>query len=363
MPAVAGIGVSLLLAYANGANDNFKGVACLYGGGIGTFRKALVWATVTTASGCLASYLAAGALLARFSGKGLVPDAVAVSGSFPVAVALAAAATVTVATRAGLPVSTTHALLGALAGAGLLASPSGVNLSVLASGFVMPLLAGPLAAVIAASTLYPVCRAILGVARRTTTNAPRQAGPPAAPRAPGMLAARTSGVAVSLAALPKPGRVDPMRQAGAGLWWLHYVGAGVVSFARGLNDAPKIAALMLIQPAVPAAPALILVTAAMALGGWFGARPVAETMAHRVTALDAERALVANWITGGLVTAASVLGLPMSTTHVSCGALFGIGIVSGEACCQTIGRIVGAWTVTLPLAMALGALAIRLLNG
>ena len=36
------------LAWSNGANDNFKGVAALYGSGIASYRKALAWATVTT---------------------------------------------------------------------------------------------------------------------------------------------------------------------------------------------------------------------------------------------------------------------------------------------------------------------------
>ena len=46
---VAIIGIGLLLAYANGANDNFKGVATLLGSGTASYRAALIWATVTTA--------------------------------------------------------------------------------------------------------------------------------------------------------------------------------------------------------------------------------------------------------------------------------------------------------------------------
>jgi PiT family inorganic phosphate transporter len=55
--------VALLLAYANGANDNFKGVATLYGGGTLSYGQALLVATVATLLGSLASlYLAAGLL-------------------------------------------------------------------------------------------------------------------------------------------------------------------------------------------------------------------------------------------------------------------------------------------------------------
>ena len=55
----------------------------------------------------------------------------------------AAAATVMLATRIGIPISTTHALTGALMGAGWLASPEGVDLARLGSNFFAPLLISP----------------------------------------------------------------------------------------------------------------------------------------------------------------------------------------------------------------------------
>src|SRR5262249_44690592 len=66
----------LFLAYSNGANDNFKGVATLFGSGISNYRIALAWATVTTLAGSLLALVLAHGLVARFQGKGLVPDAV-----------------------------------------------------------------------------------------------------------------------------------------------------------------------------------------------------------------------------------------------------------------------------------------------
>ena len=62
------------LAWSNGANDNFKGVAALYGSGIASYRKALAWATVTTGAGSVAGLFLAAELLRKFSGKGLVPE-------------------------------------------------------------------------------------------------------------------------------------------------------------------------------------------------------------------------------------------------------------------------------------------------
>lgn len=62
-----------------------------------------------------------------------------------------------------------------------------------------------------------------------------------------------------------------------------------------------------------------------------------------------------------VVLFASRLGLPVSTTHVSCGALFGIGLITGQARWKTIGRILLAWVTTLPVAAALaGAFAVIL---
>lgn len=54
---------------------------------------------------------------------------------------------------------------------------------------------------------------------------------------------------------------------------------------------------------------------------------------------------------------ASNLGLPVSTTHVATGAIFGISAINGKRDWRTIGRILLTWGVTLPLplALALGA--------
>src|SRR2546429_951296 len=76
------------LAYSNGANDNFKGVASLFGSRTATYRVALWWATITTFSGSAAAIFLAQGLLKAFSGKGLVPDRIAGSEHFLIAVAM-----------------------------------------------------------------------------------------------------------------------------------------------------------------------------------------------------------------------------------------------------------------------------------
>src|SRR6266576_1816523 len=108
------------LAYSNGANDNFKGVASLYGSRTANYRTALGWAAMTTFAGSIASIFLAQSLLKKFSGKGLVPDALVTSEHFLLAVVIGAALTVILATLSGFPISTTHGLTGALVGSGLL---------------------------------------------------------------------------------------------------------------------------------------------------------------------------------------------------------------------------------------------------
>ena len=63
MIPLAVVCIGLLLAFANGANDNFKGVATLMGSRTTSYRRALVWATVTTALGSVTALLLARGLL------------------------------------------------------------------------------------------------------------------------------------------------------------------------------------------------------------------------------------------------------------------------------------------------------------
>jgi inorganic phosphate transporter, PiT family len=69
--------------------------------------------------------------------------------------------------------------------------------------------------------------------------------------------------------------------------------------------------------------------------------------------LNDGQALTANWVTGFMAIIASRIGVPVSTTHVSVGAITGIGIVNGSANEGVIGGILLSWVLTLPIAIAL----------
>ena len=82
---------TLFLSYNNGANDNFKGVATLYGSGVLSYKSAITIVTIATFIGSISAIFLAQSLVSSFSGKGLVPDDIAGTVHFLIAVGLAPA--------------------------------------------------------------------------------------------------------------------------------------------------------------------------------------------------------------------------------------------------------------------------------
>ncbi len=356
--------VGLLLAFANGANDNFKGVATIYGSGTASYRVSLAWATAATAMGSVAAIFLATRLLAAFSGKGLVAAEVASTPVFAAAVVLAAATTVLLATRLSFPISTTHSLIGGLVGAGLVTAAGDINTDTLGRTFILPLLTSPILAVLLTAVVYPLFRRVrelVGVDHETCICIGKRVvhavpGRLSSAQALEMVESYTLDIDKQASCRVRyRGNLVGIR-ASQLLDTLHFLTAGLVSFARGLNDTPKIAALLLVGNLVAPTNAVMIVGAAIALGGWLGARRIAETMSHQITDMNPGQGFTANLVTAGLVIGASNLGVPVSTTHVSCGTLFGIGTVTRQAHWHTIREILMAWVVTLPAAGALGAL-------
>ncbi|MEZ4792576.1 MAG: inorganic phosphate transporter [Gelidibacter sp.] len=141
---------------------------------------------------------------------------------------------------------------------------------------------------------------------------------------------------------------------------LHYLSAGIVSFARGLNDTPKIVGLLLIINVLEIHRSLMIIAAIMAIGGLMNAKKVGVTMSKKITPMNSGQGFTANLITGLLVTTASIHGLPVSTTHVSVGSIFGIGTVTKKADYKMISKIVLSWILTLPVAAVMSAIAFKI---
>ncbi len=359
------------LAYSNGANDNFKGVASIFGSKTASYRTCLTWATITTFAGSVCAIFLAQGLLKKFSGKGLVPDALVGSETFLLSVALGAGITVILATITGFPVSTTHGLTGALVGAGLVAGVSQVNFAALQKGFLLPLVLSPLIAVLLGATLYLLFRFLrlqFGVQKEWCVCAGQTTRTVAIPQPASIIALQPAAPLLDVSV----GDVTSCSERYAGAFCGitaqklvdagHFLTAGVVSFARGLNDTPKIAALLLVIHALNIQWGLVAVAIAIAVGGLLNARKVAETMSHKITSLNPGQGFSANLSTGILVIAASKFGLPVSTTHVSVGSLFGIGAVNRKVDVKTVTGILLSWVITLPCAALLSALIYWLAN-
>jgi inorganic phosphate transporter, PiT family len=351
------------LAYSNGANDNFKGVASLFGSCTCNYRIAILWATIATFAGSITSIFLAETLLEKFSGRSFVPDHLVGSEYFLLAVAIGAGLTVIIATLTGFPVSTTHALTGAIVGYGVVAVGPAMNFSSLGQSFVLPLLLSPVLAVAVAGLLYVIfhaARIALGLKKEWCVCIGGDECVIAMPKPNSLLALR----AVSLPAHLTLDELENCRERYGGDFLgltsqqvvdaAHFLSAGTASFARGLNDTPKIAALLLLWKTLDIRCGFAAVATAMAIGGLLNATKVAETMSEKITPLNHGQGFTANLTTAILVVLASLFGLPVSTTHVSVGSLFGIGLTTGKANVWMMSAIAFSWLVTLPCAAVIG---------
>ncbi|MGQ0696087.1 MAG: inorganic phosphate transporter, partial [Nitrospiraceae bacterium] len=105
----------LALAYANGTNDVSKAVATLVGSGVTNYRAAILWGAIWTIVGAGVSAYIASAMVKTFS-HGLIQTGTTIQPVVALAVLNGALAWVLFSSRTGLPVSTTHALTGAIVG-------------------------------------------------------------------------------------------------------------------------------------------------------------------------------------------------------------------------------------------------------
>jgi PiT family inorganic phosphate transporter len=361
---------AFFLAYSNGANDNFKGVATLFGSGTTNYRRAITWATTTTFAGSIAAIFLASSLVKNFSGKGLVPDSLIQSPEFAISIALGAAITVFIATKIGMPISTTHSLVGALFGSGVVAVGVAFNFEKLGVTFLIPLIVSPLMAAIASFLAYLIFREIrkvIGVTKETCLCVGTKNIPVVKIANSSEFITLESESSKSISVSNENDCVEIYKGNFFGinsqkmLDFAHFLSAGIVSFARGLNDTPKIVGLLIVINALDIKWGMIAVALAMAIGGLLNAKKVGEVMSKKITPMNSGQGFTANLITGLLVTTASVHGLPVSTTHVSVGSIFGLATVTKKADIKVIRNILLSWLLTLPIAAICSASIYNLL--
>ena len=302
-----GLAVMFAMAYAEGANDVSKVVATLIGSGITSYRRAILFGTVCTSVGALAAAVLAEEVMVTLT-KGLVVSTAPVNETFGLAALLGAMCWVLVATRIAMPVSSSHAIVGSILILGVFVfGPSQIRWDAVWQRVFLPMAGSPLIAVPLAFVLY---HALAPLARY-----------------------------ISLARL-------------------HWFSAGAASFARGVNDAPKIAALgaffYLTGEMSWSRSELVLlfavVATGMALGSLVAGKRVTETLAKGITPMDNVEGLAANATTAFLVISASRLGLPVSITHVISTSIIGIGALRHVrfVSWSTVNRMALAWFITLP---------------
>lgn len=312
---VVGLTAAAGLAFANGANDISKSIATLVGSGESDYKKAVVVTSLAVAAGAVLASAWAVKMTLLFT-KGMLSPQVQLNQTFALAILAGAVGWVLLSTRVGMPVSTTHAIVGATLLTGLYAF--GFDQVLWGSVWkkvALPLLLSPVVAFGAAWLLF---RGLNWLCRE---------------------------------------------QYCLNCHWAHWASAVSSGFARGLNDTPKIAGLgfffyAVLDPNATVAPRwfFLVLAAANAVGGIILGLKVTDTLAHKVTRMDHLEGFAANLATTAMVVATAVHGFPVSTTHVSSSAIMGMGLRKGTGGVNhaMIGQIALAWLVTLPTAGVIG---------
>ena len=231
----------------------------------------------------------------------------------------------------GLPSSSSHALIGGVAGAALVAGGTdAVKFGGILSKVVLPALVAPLLALAAA--------------------------------------ALATWVAYKLTARANPVRSDRMFKRG------QVASASLVSLAHGTNDAQKtmgVITLALVSggllPAGADPPLWVVISAgvAIAAGTYFGGWRIIRTLGKGLTDISTPQGFAAETTASAVILVSSHFGFPLSTTHVCSGGIVGSGLGRklAEVRWGLAGRIAVGWVVTLPAAAGVGALVTLAAHG
>ncbi|HYW18743.1 MAG TPA: anion permease [Nodularia sp. (in: cyanobacteria)] len=309
---------TLFLAYSHGANDNFKGVATLFASRTTSYQTAILWGSLTTFAGAVASVFWAGKLVERFTAQSIFPDTTANVPEIHLAVAITTGLTLLIAALTGFPISTTHSITGALLGAGLVSIGLKVNFAALERLFLLPLFLSPIIAIFLAAVTHKLLQYIN----------------------------------VKLNLQGNQSIVDTC----------HLISSGIISFSRGLNNTPKIVSLILIIDYFSVQGGMLTIAMAMGLGGLLNSQQIAQTMSQKITTMNHTQGLSANMSTGVLVLASSYFGLPVSMTLVSVSSIFGVGLIHKQTKSRVFYQILFSWILTLPITTIISGIIYRLLQ-
>ena len=157
------------------------------------------------------------------------------------------------------------------------------------------------------------------------------------------------------------------KRAESSLRVLHLFSAGAYSLSHGLNDAQKTMGIITVllystgylhgDFEVPHWVAISCYTA-MGIGTLSGGWKIIETMGTRITKLSQHQGFSASFAGSIVVFTASLLGIPVSTTHTITGAVIGAGTARRASAVRwgVAQDVVVAWLITIPASALVGAL-------
>jgi PiT family inorganic phosphate transporter len=231
----------------------------------------------------------------------------------------------------GIPSSSSHALIGALAGAGIAAAGThAVNYHTMVDKVIIPMLLSPLLAFFVALSIMVLAMLFL----QKNNSKPRKTN-------------------------------NFIRE-------LQVLSTSLLSFSHGSNDAQKNMSIIVMAlfsfklvPNVTDIPIWVTVVCglALALGTVSGGMKIIKTLSTRVAKLRPVNGFAAELSSGLLIIGASHMGLPVSTTQAVSGSIMGAGYMgSGGVNWRVVRQMVIAWSLTLPCCILFGAVIFKLLQ-
>ena len=315
---VAVVAVALFFDFTNGFHDTANSIATSVSTRALSPRAAVVSAAILNVAGAFVSFEVAATVASDI----VVPEIITLD---VVLAGLVGAITWNLVTwYFGLPSSSSHALIGGVAGSAFAADGwDAVQGNGIVTKVLIPSLVAPLLGIVGAGLIM---LAIVWLIRH---------------QAPGLM-----------------NRI--FRR-------LQLVSGGFVAFTHGTNDAQKtmgVIALALVasghlEAGFERPPLWVIVSAALAMGAgtYAGGWRIIKTLGTRIAKLDPPRGFAAQTATAGILWSTAQLGFPVSTTHTVSGSVLGAGATNRLNAVRwgVAGNILVAWVLTIPCAGLVGA--------
>jgi len=318
------IAIALIFDLGNGMNDAANSISTIVASRVLPFRTAVLMAGLFNLIGPFVF----GVSVANTIGKGLV-QASAINEMIILAGLIGAIITVYAATFKGLPISASHALIGGYVGSAVASAGTGV------------VIAGGVLKVLAFIIVAPVA---------------------------GMLGSLFFSIMITqLFRHTRPAKVSSHFRR------LQILSAAAYSLSHGTNDAQKtmgIISILLFSAGYLGSEfyvpmwVMVLSAATICAGTLLGGRKVVETMGIRLINIRPVDGFAAETAGAGTIIASSMLGVPVSTTHVICGSIVGVGISkrANKIRWPIARHIFWAWVFTIPAAAISGAIIISMIR-